>query len=265
MSNTKPARLMIVVLYRLKVGESPTLQSLERCKGALDAQDQVVIWDNSPSPQDGEDLSRMQAALPCGLHYRHTPENISLAAIYNRAVSEHPAAELVFLLDQDSAFTPDFFREINEAAAAHPEINLFVPLIKHGRQVVSPGHYYAFKGKYWTVEKYGVVPARSTVAIASGMCIRMAYLQRFGGFEEKLKLYGIDTNFMIRYSRDNADFYVLRAPFGHALSDFSSEERLVKQARFADFRRASLVNAKLFPLHVQLLSRFFLWYKSLRS
>ena len=265
MPNTRPARLLIVVLYRLSVRESPTLQSLARCTGELDAGDIVVVWDNSPESQDRKDLAELGAALPAALHYRHTPENLSLALIYNRAIAAHPEASFVFLLDQDSGFGEEYFREIDTAAAAHPDINLFMPLIRHGRQVVTPGHFHYFKGKYWRTAQYGRVNARGNTAITSGMCIRMPYLQRLGGFDERLRLYGIDTNFMIRYSRDNAFFFVISAPFSHHLSDFAQEDRVIKKARFDDFRRASMINAKLFPLPVQVLTRLFLWYKTLRG
>lgn len=254
-------KLLITVLYKTAPEASETLRSLVAGAGELYADDVLYLADNSPQPQD---TSFADSHLPCRVAYRHSPENLSLAAIYNRAVSEFPGQDFLFLFDQDSGFGGDYFRETEAAAAVRPDVNLFVPLIRQGTTVVSPGHFHYFKGRYWSEARYGAVPAKNTVAIASGMAIRMKYLKGFGGFEERLQLYGIDSNFMIRYSRDNALFYVLKAPFNHDLSDFNSESRETRLRRFRDFSRASLINAELFPLPVRLLTWLFIRYRKLR-
>ncbi len=172
---------------------------------------------------------------------------MSLAAIYNSALAANSGYDMLHLFDQDSSFGPAYFKTIAAAANAHPEVNLFLPLIRCSGLLISPGHFFLFKGKYWAAPKTGLVTAKNNVAIASGMAICTGYLKTFGGFEERLKLYGIDTNFMLRYARDNQFFYVIDAGFEHDVAEHKAESREVKKRRFADFKQSSLINAKLFP------------------
>lgn len=261
---TSQCRLIIIVLYRIELDASQTVQSLLDNKSQLSDRDKVVLWDNGPTAQSQDALSQLIDKLSCEIDYRHTPENVSLAAIYNQAYRSNPDYQIVHLFDQDSTFDGAYFEAVARASAQYPEINLFLPLIRSGETIISPGYFLYFKGQYWKKQRLGLVKARRNTAIASGMAIRMRYLQQFGSFEEKLKLYGIDTNFMLRYARDNKYFYVFDVNFQHDVSDFKEESREVKQRRFDDFRKSSLINAKLFPLHIRLLTRAFLWYRGIR-
>ncbi len=262
--STASSRLLIIVLYRTELTDAATWQSLTACREVLNETDKLVIWDNSPGPLSERSLIDNNGALPCPIDYQHTPENISLAAIYNRAFAANPGYDMLHIFDQDSSFGLAYFKAIAAAAVANPEVNLFVPLIRCNSLLISPGHFYLFKGKYWSKPKKGLVPAKNNVAIASGMAIRASYLKTFGGFEERLQLYGIDTNFMLRYARDNPYFYVADVGFEHDVAEHKAENREVKARRFADFKKASLINAALFSRPVQWLTRLFLWYRTLR-
>lgn len=260
---TNPCRLIVIVLYRIELFASQTVQSLLDNKHQLSDKDKVVLWDNGPTPQDAHSLTRIQAHLACKVEYCHTPENISLAVIYNQAYQKNPGFRMVHLFDQDSSFDAAYFEAVADAEQLHPEVNLFLPLIRAGQTIISPGHFFYFKGQYWKKAQLGLVPATRNTAIASGMAIRMRYLQQFGGFEESLRLYGIDTNFMLRYAKDNSHFYVFDVKFQHDISEFKAEDKEVKRRRFEDFKKSSLINSKLFPLPVRLLTRLFLWYRSI--
>ena len=258
------SRLFIIVLYKTDIAESNTVKSLIAAAKELNSKDKLTIWDNSPQEQPREYLKQAVDALRIHTTYRHTPENISLAHIYNSAIAADSVHDLVFLFDQDSYFDSRYLSDMEAAVEANAAINLFVPLIKVGETVVSPGHFHYFKGKYWDKPRYGIVPANNNIAIASGMCIRMQYIRQFGRFDERLNLYGIDTNFMIRYSQDNQIFYVVKTFFQHHLSDFAVEKKETKDRRFADFKRSSIINAKLFPLHIRLATHAFLFYRTLK-
>ncbi len=254
-----------MVLYRQTLDSAASVASLRACAPFLSSGDRVTLWDNSPEPQDARALDALSEALPLPFTYLHHPDNKPLSYAYNEAVRHSDGAELIVFLDQDSHFDGRYLTTLREAARAHPEINLFAPLIRHGNQVVSPGHFRYFKGKYWSTAQYGPTQAQGTVAIMSGVAVRTAYLQQdFGGFDERLKLYGIDTNLFLRYAKTNRQFYVLDVPFGHDLSDFNDEPYAVKQRRFEDFARASRHNARLFPVPARWLTGLFLWYKRLQ-
>lgn len=263
MTPLRDNRLILIVLYNTPLSASQTVRSIVAARFVLGARDHVVLWDNSPTAQEAREHAWFGNSYPHSWEYVHTPENRSLACIYNTCISQQPDFSHVAFFDQDSAFTATYFEAANAAAAANPDINLFAPLIRSEERIVSPGHFFYFKGKYWTRPRWGRIPARNTVAVMSGLYVRMDYLKRFGGFDERLSLYGIDTNFMIRYSRGNNLLYVLDTPFDHELSQFADEGRAARRRRFENFKQASRINATLFPQPVRWLTNLYLLYRTL--
>lgn len=240
------------------------MNALRESAAALHETDTLLLWDNSPEPQDAEALRRLQEALPAKLIYRHHPENTPLSRVYNEAVALDVPYDLLVFLDQDSSFDARYLEALQEAAAAHPEIALFAPLIRVDEKVVSPGHFRYFKGKYWSAPQWGKVPAENTVAVMSGLAVRRSFFRKFGCFDERFRLYGIDTNLMLRHAKLHSHFFVLDAPFGHDLSDFAEESAATRRFRFEEFYHSSLLNAEWLPLPARLLTRLFLWYRRLR-
>lgn len=256
-----PSKLIIVVLYNCAVSSSATLSAVLSSK-LIRTQDKVMLWDNSAKQITSADRSELDG-LAAKFEYVHTPENTALSVVYNNCVKANMNYDFALIFDQDSAFDDTFFEAFENAYHDNPSIALFLPLITMGQQVVSPGHYHQFKGKYWKKAVYGIVESKNNIAIASGLIIKIAALQRIGYFEEKLNLYGIDTNFMIRYSRVFDQFFVLNAHFAHDLSAFNDEIVTTKLRRFNNHKSAALFNASLFPLSTQVIARVYYFYKSL--
>lgn len=262
--STVLSKLILIVLYRVKPGDSQTLLSLRESAGMLRADDVVLVWDNSPEAASPEAIATVSEGSPASWMYRSTPENRSLAAIYNEATRLIPGKDLLLIFDHDSHFSSDFFAKLDSASAANPDIDLFVPLIRQGDLIVSPGHFRYFKGSLWKKPGYGRVPSRNTVVIGSGMAIRSRFLETFGGFEERLQLYGIDSNFMLRYAGKNPFFFVMDPRFGHSMEDYRSHDVATLRRRLDAFNYASRINAELFPWPVRLLTEAFLAYKSIK-
>lgn len=252
------------MLYQQTLSESATVQSLQKAHKALTSNDTVWLWDNSPQPQPAEVVKALQEALPATVRYQQHPENTPLAKVYNTAVASDVSYEMLIFLDQDSGFDERYLFALDNAACVHEEIALFAPLIRVKNTVVSPGHFRYFKGKYWTEPRLGKTSVANTVAIMSGLAVRKSFLQQFGLFDERFRLYGIDTNLMLRYAKKHTHFYVLDVPFTHDLSDFNEESKAMKSRRFDDFRHGSLVNAKLLPYPARWLTHLFLWYRQLK-
>jgi GT2 family glycosyltransferase len=257
-----PSKLIVLVLYKCTLSASQSFMSLLRCSPFLGAQDKIIVWDNSPEALGAAERPKLNSLGACQAIYTHTPENVALSKIYNKAVQINPNYDFAVFLDQDSNFDSDFFSNFHNAQQQHPDIQLFVPLIKNKDVIASPGNFYKFKGKYWKTAKYGVVESKNTVAITSGMILRLSALASVGYFEERLALYGIDTNFMIRYSRLYPSLFVLDVYFDHDLSDFNEETVEVKIKRYQSHRSSSLVNAELFSAGTRRLASLYFMYKS---
>jgi GT2 family glycosyltransferase len=259
----EPKMLIIVVLYKSRVVDSDTFKSLIACKDSLSLADKVCVWDNSPVPQTEEDLIYIRNLKFCEVEYTSTPENLSLSKIYNTIIKANSSMDYVVLLDQDSIFGSEYINAFKDAQSKHSGIMMFAPLITSNGLVVSPGHFIYFNGKYWENPKYGIVRSKNTIAIASGLIINIEAVRKVGYFEERLTLYGIDTNFMIRFARHYEELFVLHTTFNHDLSEFNLEDKLVKLNRFLSHKESCLINSELFSLDVRITTRLFFVYKSL--
>ncbi|MDR2361189.1 MAG: hypothetical protein LBD91_00460 [Prevotellaceae bacterium] len=207
-------------------------------EGNLPSHSKLVVWDNSPESLHEEDLKWIHAHFPNG-EYIHTPENSSMAKIYNRVYWNNLQYDYLLILDQDTTLTPGFFVALYKAIAQHPEVNLFLPLVYHEHRIISPADFRFYRGIYWKQRLTGLVTAKNRLAIASGMTIRMNYLKvKENRFDERLKLYGVDDKFMLDYGKENDSFFVLNYVLTHHLSMFEQEDIEKKTMRFIEHKHA---------------------------
>lgn len=255
--------VVLIVLYKKKITDSETIQSLIKLIGCNESF-KVVIWDNSPEILSNDEKKVLYCSFK-NIEYKHSPENFSLAKIYNIIIKDNQKADILLLFDQDSIITEEYFQLLKVAISQYPEINLFLPLVKQNDQVVSPGDFKFIKGKYWVKERYGIIEAKNKLAIASGMAIRFSYLigNEFSGFDERLKLYGIDSQFMLHYQKYNTCFFVISYILKHNLSFYEDEDVQMKIIRFHDFKYSSRTIVKSFSFIRLLLLNVLLFYNSI--
>ena len=217
--------LIIIVLYECKVKEALSYISLLNSSEHL-SESKLVLWDNSPLIQSiTNDISSLKY-----VEYIHAPENISLSKIYNRIIQENEDYDYMIILDQDSSFSGDYLEKLNMATIKHPYINLFLPLIKSGQTIVSPGDYQIFKGRYWKKERFGIMNAKHILAINSGMAINFNYLKNiYKGYDERLRFYGTDTSFMLEYTKENDFLFVIDCIFQHKSALLDRDEDINMQ------------------------------------
>ena len=218
--------LILVVLYKLSPEQSDTLKSLAQCKLAKDYA-RILIRDNSPKAYGSEQRHTLEEMMDgFTFEYRHNGKNEFLSTLYNQTIQELQEDEYLILLDHDSKFDVDFLEETKKSIASHPEIDLFLPLIYCGEQLVSPSRMILFKGKYLNSEPAGVCPAHHAMAINSGMVISGRYLRNsFPGYDERFHFYCTDCDFMWKYTKQHAKkvrrFREMRNAFLIAMRDHS--------------------------------------------
>ncbi len=213
-----PEILALIVVY----GESPLqTASFHTLAAAAGTNVRVLIWDNSPLAQPPKAI---EPAWADRLTYVSTPENLGLSTIYNRVIASHLREnEFLLILDQDSHLPPDFFARAAEAIAAHPDIDLFLPMVRAHERWVSPLTFFCGWGRYWPAPRRGLQPAARCAAINSGMLVSARYLKGdYPGYDERLRFYGTDTQFMVVYATQRRWFCVVDAVIPHDLSFFSS-------------------------------------------
>lgn len=176
--------LVIVVLYKMPLTESPAIQGLFEtfaCHPELHDLLSVLIWDNSPTP-----LKNLEPLSPFA--YKHSQENLGVSGAYNRAmkIAEAMGCPWLLLLDQDTVIPADFLPRMLKLGCRFldkPEIAAVVPFLMDGDRVLSPRKvlFKQFKPLHRPFE--GVYPGEVTAA-NSGALMRIDALEQIGGFNE---------------------------------------------------------------------------------
>lgn len=212
---------ILIVLYKIDPLKAPTIQSLISCKEVLSGS-KVLIWDNSPTPCNWEDLSTIRQQIPLSeVEYLSNPGNSTLSSVYNavRNRKDIKGYSFVVLFDHDSIFCKDFFREHRIAYDNNKGCNLFLPVVIYKNTVVSPARKYLFRGVYYKKPPLGYIISKNITAINSGMIISTFYYTHdFTGYDKRLNNYGTDDYFMRQYNNNKQGIFVMDYSMQHDLS-----------------------------------------------
>lgn len=247
---------LLIVLYNKEPKESETILSLSRMTDEIVQSTSIYIWDNSSKPLSDSSLLDLESLLkPFHYQYNCVKENVSLSKIYNYVIKNELIKDQILLIfDHDSNITKDYFIELAKSEAQYPDINLYLPIIKYKGTIVSPANSWYFKGSYWAEEKFGLVEAHHQNAINSGMAIRGSYLKNtFQGYDENLRFYGTDSDFMYQYSLQNKYFCVTHAVVNHTLDFFDNKDIDSRLSRFKQMRTGALINMRKINFIIYLL------------
>ena len=219
---------ILVVLYKKKISESETINSIKKYIEEIDCPKQLMIWNNSPTLLSPNEIKELDSIIPT-IIYGNDKKNTELSKIYTIIYESCQDDDILILFDHDTTIAQGFFKEALSAIHIHSNINLFLPIVKHEADIVSPSFSYGIKGVYWKKAKYGTIPSKHTTAINSGMIIRCYFLKHiFQGYNTKLKFYETDNDFMYKYSQKNKYLFVLKSEIYHSLGfyDDSVENKL---------------------------------------
>lgn len=184
-ASSRPFRAMVViVLYRVALGDSPAFQSVACSRVQLDPRRgtvKIILWDNSPVPQDG-------ANLPEGVQYISDPGNLGLANAYNRALEAalEEGSEWLITLDQDTSISHDYFARMAAAADAvtrYAGVGAIVPQIEADGKQLSPNGFTFGALPRWYPKGYCGVPDEPVYAFNSASMLSVAALEQIGGYD----------------------------------------------------------------------------------
>ena len=203
-----PTRLRVtavIVLYRIAPSQSPALRSVLASRAEL-GEVNVLLWDNSPSPESREEL-------PEGVSYFADASNSGLATAYNRA-REWAAirgSEWLLTLDQDTSVPSDFFSKMAAAAEAstrYAGIGAIVPQIAAGGKQLSP-NWFEFGGiPRWWKSGYTGVPSDAVFAFNSGAMLKLSALDQAGGYDPRFWLDNSDAMIFSKLHEHGKRVYV---------------------------------------------------------
>lgn len=230
---------LLIVLYKEDIYTSKSVQSFLSSKPK---NTKLVVWDNSPHVLPKEQVDYLKCHVEA-FSYNHTPQNLSLSQIYNTFWADNSDSNLLYIFDQDSVFTSEYFEKAELAYNTNSDIGLFIPYVKVGEQLVSPGYFKYYNGGYFDSAPEGRIESKDKLAIASGMAIA---IHRVGAlrFDENLTFYGIDSKFTLDYSIYCNSIFVLDYGLTHELSQFVKEDPKKTYLRFKSYRHSLLYITK---------------------
>lgn len=233
--------LLLVVNYNKKIEESETIQSIKKLV-KIDFKIKILIWDNCALEENEEKLKEI--FLSQEYYYLKTNKNVELSKIYNYVIKNYVINKVDFfmILDNDSKIENIFFKKLYEATLLNQNINLYIPIVKEKERILSPMKVYLVKGIYFKGNISGEIKSKKLFAINSGMVIREKYLAKFGiKYNEKIKFYGTDNDFMKKYEKNNQKAFVLDYIMRHDFSmNDKNEEFEKKKWRYDDMKNGML-------------------------
>lgn len=234
--------LILIVLYKQNIFESNTLNTLINCKSEL-TKKSLFIWDNSPEALVSSDIDSLKKHFT-SFNYLHSCDNRSLSEAYNIVIRKIKF-DKIFIFDQDSSLTENYFKLMDSAADSNPEIGLFLPFVKNDGRIVSPLFYKVINFNHFKNLNPGKTVAKDRTAFASGLCIRESVFKNDGiWFDENLKFYGIDYKFTLDYGDVYKYMYVINYELNHNLSFAEVEGKDTKLRRFDSNIEANFYLAK---------------------
>lgn len=237
---------ILVVIFNKLLNESETMLSLQNCNGINNGDIHLHIWNNSPQSLHDDEIDWVKVNFNnCKVSIYGDGINHYLSHIYNKIISLVSMDSLLVLLDHDSMVPVNFLEGIHEAVYddKNANINLFLPVIMSHEDVVSPAYEKFFQHSF-NCSHRGAVDTSHLMAINSGMCIRTSYLKtQFPGYNEKLKFYATDNDFMLKYRSNNTHAYVLSVIIKHSLN-FIEDDVSSKVRRFKAMKEGAIIIAK---------------------
>jgi len=212
----------VVVLYKMTAQESPAFTSL---RGLLCVDPQaaraidLILCDNSPYEQ----------AEPAGFEdlYVRNPDNPGLAKCYNLALrtARQRGIPWLLLLDQDTSVTSAYLNELvaaNADLASRPEVVAICPKLAHGDTLCSPIFPPRFGPARAIPSEAGGFWPTPLHPFNSGATVRVAAVERIGGFSPDFPLDYLDHATFSALQNGGGRLWILRATLAHHLS--SSDE-----------------------------------------
>lgn len=180
---------VLVVVYNMHLSDSQTIRSISGVEGI-----DVYIADNSTS-----DYGNKKFASANGYHYFDMGGNAGLSRAYNRVISAlEKNDDIICLFDDDTTIDRTYFDVLRKEADKYKNIDIFAPVVKDAKGILSPCIMSGLKGK--RIKLLKDMPQHKISAVNTGLAIR---LKVFSGYkyDEGLFLDYVDHAFI----RDIAD------------------------------------------------------------
>lgn len=244
--------LVVLVIYQMKIAESPAYRSLTDALSVANKSASLFIYDNSLSPQE-------PPASSCWhIQYFHDMLNPGVSKAYNKGaeIAKSQKKNWLFLADQDTVFPVVIFEKYIQAIASSPS-ELISPVASFQNTIISPFRFELGRGRSLSSAKPGTYSLHSYNFINSGILVSIRLFEKCGGYDERFPLDFSDLAFAKRACTFIEQFVVVDALCAQPLSAGEASLEVVLN-RFLTFARASRQYGKIYGSSAFLLLNRFL-------
>lgn len=235
---TPPRLLAVLVLYNQRLATSKSFLSLFNSQSGVHERVHLLVYDNSPIPVG---LESELGVADGGVEYVSDIRNPGVSKAFN--VGAHVARRLecthLLFLDQDTVFPHNALSAYVTAVEAHPDGNLFAPILSSRNKMYSPCRSILNFNIPFARRKTGTLPAKGVSVLNSGMCIRLEAFEEAGGFDESIPLDFADHDFFKRYRSRFKSFVLLDIVCEHGFADNEASDLNPAIARFGLYCRGA--------------------------
>lgn len=189
----------LIVIYNKSLAESQTLNSL--C-----VSEDVCVWiaDNSTKEYGNKAFAEAH-----GYRYVCMAGNMGLSKAYNRVLSMlEKSDDLVCFFDDDTTVDVRYFEALAAAAAAHPNIDLFAPVVMDQKGILSPCTISSVACR--RVKSADELPSQGVSVINSGLAVRLRVFKNYA-YDEGQFLDYIDHAFIRDIASNKLDkIYIMK-------------------------------------------------------
>lgn len=229
--------MVVLVLYKMEIHESPAVISLTTALKSLQQRTSIFIYDNSPNAHAHTHTPGEQWHVT----YHHNAANPGVGKAYNEGFRLAGAQNKKWLLlvDQDSVFEKDFFSKCKTAIGNDANEEIFVPRMVDSRGIVSPFYFRLGRGFRLNAINEGQYRLSGKRFINSGILITCRLFEVSGGYDEQFSLDFSDLVFLERLETREQTFRVLDSTCEHALSASAPGPVTATLDRFKSYCRAA--------------------------
>lgn len=220
--------LILVVLYEELLSDAVSAQVLLQCINDKELDEKnILFFDNSESYTIRNKNQSIAKRLK--LQYMTVNSNVGLAEAYEyaRLRAEKFGYSYLMLLDQDTAVTESFFKDVQTAieSKVSDEVVAIIPRIVEDNQIFEPVKLNPLYSK--KVVTPGV--HQEIVSINSGTVIKVNFLKKIGGFNKDFPIDYLDHWVFYMIAKCNKSVFVMTSTITQRLSVHSLREVSVER------------------------------------
>lgn len=227
--------MVVLVLYKMEVHESPTVISLTTALQSIQQRSSIFIYDNSPHEHRYK-LNELWATT-----YRHNSNNPGVSKAYNEGFKCAKAQNKTWMLlvDQDTVFPVNSFDEYQKTMVKF-NCPIIIPQLADQTAIVSPLKFYLGGGQRLSeVRKDRPLNLSEFFFHNSGLLISIDEFEKAGMYDERFPLDFSDFSFVCRLRRHNQFFAVANVIATHHLAATSPANMSDRLKRFQSYLNAA--------------------------